>query len=109
MVQTRAGRDITDCRSFSPAALPGRKCCSAAPGCHLLLYTQKLVTSWEQYPENEVRIFNKGCAAAGRELCRKHNREVGLGTHKEKQEVQPTGFARSCPAGKGCVELCSLL
>lgn len=47
-------------------------------------YTDLAVTSWEQYPENEVRLFNK-VTAAGREPRAKHNREGVWGMDEERE------------------------
>lgn len=58
-----------------------------------ILYTDLAVTSWEQYPENEVRIFNKGSCCRQKRTLSKDDKREGWAMHKERQEAGPCALS----------------
>lgn len=67
-----------------------------------ILYTDLAVTSWEQYPENEVRIFNQGSCCRQKGTLNKARQTGGWAMHQEREEAGPMRSARSHRAGKFC-------
>lgn len=49
-----------------------------------ILYTDLAVTSWEQYPENEVRIFNKGSCCRQKRTLSKDDKREGWAMQEER-------------------------